>query len=354
MVITFMNVILLLEWPFDSINQTLVEKLLTTVVRLLHMNLDYADYTRVKHWIIVAYFRAKNLHHVTVRQTAFADKIYSIVSKQPIKLIMEKTLKIKVTKDIVEQLLAGFINSNFIPNYESLEESSLEDQKIRNSITILDQSLAELSEIMNIPLLNKEDIILDLYNIVNLLGLLNKGKLNSASSILFSQKKLFVQQMKQEFPEYTSATFDMIDETLDRTNTYLNRKGKNEVFYILTIGWKGLIPALIDQEEKTTVMVISRYDQEHAEMIQDVMNQHFHGTVSVELYDKMQLTPHLLEGIEQDLIITTFSLGTYSDKPSVVINSYPTKKDLRRIQEKIDTIKLNKSTNKLDELLIQS
>lgn len=325
----------IMTWPYDDINHDKINDLLYFFMELTQFKSDFAYYNIAKLMLFVNLIRYKKEHYISTEiiNINLDDVLTKLESSPENADYFEIRYKLKINEQFIIQMFSPFITDGFSFNYDQLLRKINENQKINNEIQLLSNWLDELSEVTEIPLYNKDDIVFKLHNSIYL-----EEYDPRSGYLLYNRNQFFVNAIKKDFPNLYKQLYNDIlkyRSTIGLTSTDVNI---NFFMYILFTEWKNLILELHKQSDKVTVLIISNRTLAHSYMLKDFLDSKFHTQLITEVYDDTFITKSILEKLDHDLILANFPIPELRNKESIYIENFPTQNEISQMQKKINTL----------------
>ena len=326
------------EWPYPTIDRKTFENFLIISAKFIHTKLNFPDFERVKHWIAVSLIRTQKGHYVEIRKNNLTQYIPDLKKFRFILKPLENKMNISFEPQFIEQVFAVFLNNSYAFSYEKLIKETETDVEMKKSIDLLSNLLTTLSKQVEIPIPNKEHLLLDLYNLSKLVTRHN-NHMRKVTHILFDQKDFFVRSLEEDIPDFIRLAKKQINHYQKKMNLIFSDHSKVELLYTLIIHWDNLLIELHRQRKKAKILIISNYDLEHAKMIRNLIDIHYHDDVTSEIYLEPRLSLKQLKKMDYDVLISTTSFEPIQDKKIICIQNIPTEQNLREIKLAINRIR---------------
>lgn len=326
------------EWPYPTIDQKVFDNFLILAAKFVHFQWNFSDFVRVKHWIAVSLIRAQKGHYVEIKQNNLAKYIPDLSKFHFILKPLEKKMNISFQPQFIEQVFAVFLNNHFNFTYDQLIKESETDPELKKSVHLLSDLLDTLSKQAGVPIPNKEHLLLDFYNLSKIVSRSN-DQIRKVTYILFDQKDFFVRSLEADVPDFVHLARKQILAYRKKMDLIFSKHSVDELIYTLVIHWDNLLIELHKQRKKAKVLIISTYDLEHAQLIRDIIDIHYHDDVTSEIYLEPRLSLKRLKKMDYDILISTTSFDPIQGKKIICIQNIPTERNLREIKLAIDGVR---------------
>lgn len=324
-----------LAWPYETIDEKALDKLLSFFIEFTQIPADFAFYNIFKSVSAVNLIRYMNGHYVDTKDIVinFDEIIPDLSTYADDFKYFEEALQIKVDAELVNQIFTPYIQEGFSLSVERLMEKTKVNKKVADEISFLDTMLTKISEETNVAIVNKEELIIALHNSAHL-----EYQEPQSGYVLYNRNQYFVDALKEEFPQFYRPVYEAIKSYREFIGKPDKENGINFFIYTLFIFWKNLVPELRKQFTDIRVLVISDRHVSHARMLKDFINYEFTDQLVIDIYTSMDLDENILEALDCDFIVANFPLPELETKCSVYIESVPSYNDLVKIQNVIDDI----------------
>jgi hypothetical protein len=324
-----------LHWPFKTVDEEAVDQLLNFFIDITQIPADFAFYNVFKTVTVTNLIRYKNGHEVDTEDIAINfDEIiphledYAENFKQ-----FEEALQLNIDSDLIHQLFTPYVQEEFSLSVERMFEKAEINQKLANEITLLEDILTNIATANEIPVVNKEFLILALINSAHL-----EYQEPQSGYILYNRNKYFAEAIQAEFPKFYQLLYEGMKTYRQFLRKPMTEDGINFFIYTLFTFWPNLVPALRKKFADIQVIIISNRHSTHARMLKDFIEHELPNQLTIDIYTAMDLNSEILEALDCDFIVSNFPLPDLESKDSVYIEKVPTYNDLRKIQNVIDAL----------------
>lgn len=166
----------------------------------------------------------------------------------------------------------------------------------------------------------------------------------NAHYILYDRNHIFTSQLKNQYPLLYKDFYGCIVEVRKMMDLPLDDAKINLLIFTLYVNWDNLIIDLHKKYQHISILVISDGHFSHGKMIERFLNFELRNNVTFDTYHHRNLTPERLNRMDSDLIISTFKLPEFIDKPCIIVEHYPSQVDILRIESLIDELLEQKYT----------
>lgn len=313
------------DYPFSKVQKKAFNTLINHALKKHSEFNTLADIELLQLIALVSLVRIQNDHqNIIDTKTNFDQFISEIIEDKMLKTLFKSVFRIKLSKENIIHLFYPFVKGNFAFSYNDVLNITKKDDKMKIYMDDTIRYLNSVAKILGIPISNKEQIIIEIFNLI----ILNAGK----DYLLFNKRKLFLNNFSKESPYITNILYKEIKNNF----SYLENISENDTdqfIYILVIHWKELSNKIYLFNPIYTVGIYMNWDIEHSTFITGVLSQQFLG--------KLTFTPILAnshEGAKKefeyyDFILTNISNLQNPNTSFVVCNEYPSVDDLYNISK---------------------
>lgn len=326
----------------DFKDNELIDNLIQFAIFHTNYQIDFAFYGIVQIISTINYIRFKNKHHTKISRSKInlerlmLDPSTLNASDE----YFEKEIGSPINYQLITQLFKPFVEIGYSLNYESLMDKVNSDHRIAKEVNYLEEFLDELARDYNLPIPNKEEMILGIQNARHM-----ERSDPRMGYILYDRNKLFALDIESNFPNF----YKQLCEGLKRYRKICSlpdtEDGLNYLIYITYSYWGELTLNLRKRFKKIKVLVVSNRHTAHSYMLSNFISYEFSRQLEIDVYLDVFLTVDILEELEYDFIITNFPLPYLKSKNSVLIESIPGSQDHLKIQEEIYRIRENRQLN---------
>lgn len=322
-------------WPFDTVDEEDLDNFLTFHIELTQLKNDFAYYNKFKIISVVNLIRYKNKHYVNTEgiKLNYKEAIPDLSPYTDLFQEFERSFDIQYDNHAIAQIFTDYVEDDFFFNYDRLMEKAAENKEIAAEVSMISQTLENLSEETNISIPNKKKMISAFRNIIHLDYLEPRP-----GYTLYNRDKYFVAGIKDEFPNFYQTLYQTMKELREFLDKPLTEEGINFYIYTVFTYWKGLVPELRKKFLKIRVTIISDRHVTHAKMLKDFITHEFSEQIVIDIYTGIELDREILENLESDIIVTTFLVPKLTNQRTLYIDSVPIFKVFVNLQKVIDEI----------------
>lgn len=316
------------DWGFQTIDEEAIEILLHVFIDILKLPLDYSSYITYKNIVTVNLFRYRQNYKMPLEQDLISFKL----EKHQHELsAIEKSLDIALDTEAFNQLFYNFIHTDFVIDYKALTSKIKDDKDLDKNVKWLSAALDELSKAHDLPLPNKEDILVKMMNATYC------EKFTPQSGyLLYNRIKLDVRRFKENFPKFSKDVSEVITHFNKIAKQPSTKYTMDYLFFSFSVEWKNLSSALYNKLGKIKILLISDLSQGHANTLKNILEFSFSNQLDIELFKGTQLVKNDLDKFSYDILIANFPLPESNTCYNLSIENIPTPKDLKKISDAIE------------------
>lgn len=322
----------------DWEDNELIDNLLHYALHHTNYQIDFAFYGILKVIATVNYIRFKNKHRIKINSSKI--NLERIVNDPSIlnasSEYFEKIIGSKITYQLITQLFKPFVEIGYSLNYESLMDKVNSDHRIAKEVNYLEEFLDELAADHNLPIPNKEQLILGIQNARHM-----EKSDPRMGYILYDRNKSFALDIETKFPNFYNQLCQGLKKYRKLCSLPDTDDGLNYLLYITYSYWESLTLNLRKKYSKIKVLIVSNRHTAHSHMLRDFISYDFSRQLEIDVYLDIFLTTEILEELEHDFIISNFPLPPLKTKNTVLIENIPGAQDHAKIQEEIYRIREN-------------
>lgn len=241
--------------------------------------------------------------------------------------------KLEIDLTVIKQLSIPIFNQSFFSNYDQLVCEASTNEQIAKEIAYLHEMIDRLSQVNQIEVLNKEKIILSLYNASRL-----EPYDPRSGYILYDRNTFFIDNVFKNFPNFSSQLCEDLKNYLIVAGLPDDKDLLNYLFYITYSIWDHLSLNLHKKRPKIKLLIISNRHIAHSDMIKDIIDYEFSENFESSIFEGETLNVSYIEKSDYDLIVANFSIPNLESKRVVCIENIPSLQDIRKIQTEINEI----------------
>ncbi len=313
--------------PFDCI-----EKIIRTLAKNNDVPLDYPDLNRAKVNIYTVLTRLKNGNFPTNALDIPPRFDLSITNDSSMVHSFATHFNLPLNKKILSYMFPFLLIQNYALNFSILQSLASQNPKINHKLSIIEHMLILLSDEFNLPLENKEEVILQMYNATL--------QLFSNSFILNNRNKIFVDSITR----YNRPFLLILNRELAKL---FKKKAMKEsdmyaLAYCLTTHWPQLSVKLQSLQKKPRIGLFFYTDTEHTKYIKDEVMYYFRDKLTVDLMPEMSLMEFKHNAYNYDIVITNIYGLELENVRIISFPFVPSIQDYKVLEETIEKINKKK------------
>jgi len=251
-----------LSWGFHTIDEEVLEELLSFFIKELKLPTNYSTYINYKIIVTVNLFRYRQNYTMPIEKDMVNIDLRKSISKLR---SIEQALAINLDKQAVHQLFYNFIHTNYSKDYQTLASKMKTNKSLHFNVSWLDESLEKLSKKHQLPLTNKEEVLVRITNATYC------EKFTPQSGyLLYNRINTDVRRFHQNFPSFSNDVVDIITQFRDASDQALTKYTMDYLFFTLYTGWHNLTFELQNKWKKIKVLIISDLSQGHAVIMKNI------------------------------------------------------------------------------------
>ncbi len=315
------------EWPFVNLDQDRLIEMCLFLYKLTPYELDFLNLRNFVFEVAINITRNSN-GFINPTDQASAKSAQAVLnqiipeSSQFLKEFNEKFGQ-EFSAEYVNAIASVFVQGHFFYSYSDLEEFLQTNDRDRQAVTYLSESLDALVSKYNIDLNNKEELVLELYNT---LWLENRTK--KQTYVLFPRFKNLRKYMQKYFPNFHQ-------DVEEHLQTYLSLLFEDypdglldAVLFSFYTYWEGLFIHLEKRILPIKTLVLSNFNQYHAKFVADRLRMNFAKQLDIHVWEDPILTASQIEESDYELIISSFTMDPIPNKYCFSFSNLPNDSNL--------------------------
>lgn len=310
---------------FPNLQLQVINQILLHGLKSKNIPLNYPDLEKLRIWTMVIIYRIKAGHCFTYSKKQHAKIPKNIVSNPLFKRLFKTTFSISLTEDVFIQIFYFLFNKNFCATVEQLQILSKKDTTIDAFVTSLGLFLEDISMKFSIELKNKEELILNLFN----LDSLYYGK----SYILYNRYQAFIELSTHDYSNFYKFIKREIKKNAPIKNKNWSNDKINNVFYILITHWTDLAHEIEKKIKIFSVGLFFNTDIEHITMIKDQLSYFFENKLTFTIIDDLSINSMKKNARNYDILLTNLFNIEIKKTKIIVLSLTLTTSDIQKIDE---------------------
>lgn len=286
--------------PFSVIQLKTIDQLLLMLATKVKVNLTFPDIEKLRIWVMVNIIRMQNEPSENIVSPDLneekIDEILSLLTiyhKKTFKLIFN----LELNKQVIGRLFYVFLVKQFSFDITTFDTVLSDDSESAKVVAMFDGILTNTSLEFDIPLLNKKEVLLNLYNI----SILQYGR----PFILYDKYRFFIDNIETENPEFICYIKNKFADIFNKPS--LLQYELYSYLYCIITHWQDLPVFLDEVSPRVTVGIWFNTDVEHMKYIKNEIALRFQEKLVVKLIDDLSLSAFKKNTAAYDIVITNVS-----------------------------------------------
>lgn len=286
--------------PYTTEQLTFITTIFRRFAKKIDITLNYPDVNQLRAATLSNIIRLQQGYKMpSITATpSFEWVINSLLEKPDIVHRFLHLFGIVLTPDSVREILFVFSKPDFVFNATHLKQKALaQPDTIGVTVSHIESFLTGLSNDIQIPIDDIEQLTFEIFNITVWSSGLNY--------ILFDKKKAFLQYVSTEYTLFVRKVQAALPQLIFMSDYKWKEASFNEFLYTIIIHWQNLTTHLIKRIVPIKVGVFCDFDEEHSQLITDILNHHFGDHVKSQVLQSLEEEEALAESESFDVILTT-------------------------------------------------
>ncbi|KPN12684.1 transcriptional regulator [Bacillus australimaris] len=161
------------------------------------------------------------------------------------------------------------------------------------------------------------------------------NEITGRDGFLFKKKSRYLSEVKKQLPYFYSRITHIIQElkTDDILASFV--KNERELIRIITSNWRGLVHLEMERRNVLNIFVISTLGYNHSLFIADLIKLSLPPLIHIFTSPENTLNALTMDRLGIDMIVTDTELPHQFGRSTLLINSFPTKKELDNLHRRI-------------------
>ena len=295
--------------PFTLMQSKTLDQLLQTLAKKKYFSWNFPDIEKLRIEIMVNIIRMQHNNEVTsaisLSEKNRAD-IRSVLTPA-IKTLFKITFHIDLTEEVVARLFRSFLVNPFAFDTNTFNTLLETNAVVANTVTLFDKVVTNTANEFNIPLLNKKELLLNLYNI----NILQYGQ----PFILYDKCRFFIESIEKNNPEFIIFLKKQYKCVFHHTS--MHQYELYSYLYFTIIHWLDL-PLFLDKASPTlSVGMFFNTNTNHMLFMKNDIALKFREKLVVTLMDDLSIADFEKSKDSYDIIITNIS-GIQNNSNSIL------------------------------------
>ncbi|CAD5897509.1 conserved hypothetical protein [Carnobacterium maltaromaticum] len=281
---------------FPKFQLKALNQLISYGLKKENISMNYPDMEKLRIWTSVVLYRIKAGHRFTYTAEQHARIPKHIVTNPLMKRLFKATFSIDLTEDVFFQLFFLFFNKNYCQTIEQLNSLAKHNPTINNFVSSLILFLENISTKLAIELKNKEQLVLNLYN----LDTLYYGN----SYILYNRYQVFIELVTHDYSNFYQFIKKEINQNLPIKNKNWSQDAINNFFYMLITHWDDLAHGIEKKIKVFSVGIFFNTDKEHMKMLKDQLSYFFENRLTFSIMTDLNISDLEKSARKYDILLT--------------------------------------------------
>ena len=284
-------------------------------------NFNFPDLEKLRLWLFL------KIELIKKSEAQFPSSIsnkYNLHCSAKIKEQFLSVFGVELIDDHICYLFEQFLRDRYAFNYEGLINIFEEREDKREFYSNLERMIDEISKSFNIECINREELVVDLFNISNMCTM--------DPFIIYNRKKQFVDNMPYSLEPIVNHLIKIIKKYFGKA---IKEYQINEIVYIIFTHWPKFVTSITKSIEQITIGVFYDNDIEHTNLICTAISDVLPIEVKVLIPREINLEEisKVLDGI--DLLVTNIP-NIYSKENKVLCTEdFPSSLEWSKLKRKI-------------------
>lgn len=320
-----------LDWPFPDIREPVITDFITFFYKLTDYPLSFSLFHSYRIMLTVYLCRIKQGYRIELANK-YGQYAYLYQDLPKINEMLHYfglQLGVEFTEETIEQLFIIFLQKRFYFSPEDLIAATKEDAVTYKSYNLAKELLERTSQAYGLEVPNFDEMIMHIHNTAHL-----ERREIFAEYLLYDTKSNTNGDYKTLFPKFYQDVEESLYQYLVAMGFHENPENLKHLVYTVFSHWETLLPQLLRRRKAVKVLIISRYDDNHARSMIDFLK--FYCTDNFEFSQLIQhdVTISELEKSEYDVIVANFMIPKLKGKDFICTSSLT----LLELVEKLNTL----------------
>ncbi|MGX7393387.1 helix-turn-helix domain-containing protein [Carnobacterium mobile] len=200
-----------------------------------------------------------------------------------------------------------------------------------------------LKERTGYKLENQEDMIVILMSFYFYRGLFKGG-----NHILLNRSRNLLNSLKPTFTVFPRVVQDVLNKGPDNSWTRKAKENDEEIIFMMITSWKDLTSQVIQEKERIQLVVMSQQGWRHELFLIDLLASRYPFVLKSYAFTEAIHQEENIQMILTDCQVELTKRWVAPDIKVIGIETVPSRRDWKKIQQEIDTILLNQQTRVCD------
>ncbi|MEH7805119.1 MULTISPECIES: helix-turn-helix domain-containing protein [Bacillus] len=329
-------------WPFDDIQKQDAVDLLQELFQVLEVNVPDVAIDKYCLWFAVSIHRMRKNFTISRKYTySMKEEKQSSVAKGIYDQIQTWEEHIcRMTKDVFDVTLDHhefvflLLIEPAIGHFKSIEtvEEKLTffQSHTPRLYDAIHSFINQLESIFHQEIANRKVMTLILLQYY-----VYSNEITVRDGFLFKKKSSYLSEVKKQFPYFYSRITHIIQEL--KTDDILGPfvKNERELIRMITSSWRGLVQLEMERRNVLNIFVISTLGYYHSLFIADLIKLSVPPLIHIFTSPENTLNDVTMEELGIDMIVTDTELPLQFGQSTLLISSFPTKKELDNLHSRL-------------------
>lgn len=320
--------ILFLDEKYDFIDNSMSHNELRAIKYIVDNSLliknkiqNKQDYSRVILW---TYVKSK----IFISYEPFIDITYQFTLENfnEAQNLFEIAFNYPLTNQLLTYCFSFALTNDYALNYSHLVKQAQSNEIVLEIIEKLNKFITVVSEKFELNLLNKESLLVDMYNMISFPS--------NYSYILYSRDATFLSSLSNEI---TPLYFTSRKYLIQIFRNSINEHKINALLYLLFTHWREFISSIRVSRDNLRLGIYTDSDREHANMVFDILSSNFSYGLDIEIIETIYLKDLLHTLNSFDILITNVPNLSHSTCKIICFNEYPSFENWAQLYNEINS-----------------
>ena len=307
------------EYPFTKAQLDVVDKLIELIAPHNYRVYQTMDYLKRKLLVRILRLKRNISKNICIEATVDLSYFFSECDHKRLVLEFKNAFGFILDNESWNFLLKDFITTQILTSIEEMEEVRLSNDIIRKKISKLEKICELVSIELDIPLINKKEMLLELYNETEVR--------RKNEFFIFDRQKRFLKLFAKENPDVYAQLVNLpvLKEQIDK-------KKFLDVIYTILTKWENLYHEIKKKDAEIKVGVLMDFDFNYSTFITSVLREHFNKRINFENIVIEDIGTLAAAQSKFNFIVTNISHIDLLKIPIVCTNLYPDETDFNKIK----------------------
>ena len=318
------------EWPFNTISEDLINKLLNIFLRSKNIQIDFIDYKTLRIDLVLDIIRNKEGYLLcdTLPNYKIPTEFYSKVYSDMLKRVLFENIDPDEAPFYADRLSHRYIYYSI----DFFEKRRKSDDLFNRHVSEVEKSISDLIQLFDLPTFDLTNLLMDLNELLSFYST-SHLKITSKNYILSKTKDYFIIDIFQKsFPFFYDAAKEKLTLLCSSRKIETNDYVIENLMHILLTRWENLTLTMFERYRTCKILVYNHLNYRHAENITKSLYTNINRPLEIEIYKEHFPKKEHLSKYSFDILVSTTTLfldipqkihylhhqsGTYYMKPLV-------------------------------------